>query len=202
MTPASLTTSVLGLCRSGHRITFAGYDLEMAQNKELFDFIMVQPMNPIANRQSEFDVSLQIVTDLLLLASRFQRLSSDRSNSEQRFDVGQCGWIDEFGVALRERFEMDGTRSTKMAPSFIGGKRQDRSEQPHEVIENRVHDSLGGSAPSGVWSIAIHAIFRDIDVQTAQLDCTELVEGMINFVEFVALIRLPALVSYFLQTSQ
>jgi hypothetical protein len=73
----------------------------MTQDQEFFDFIMVQPVNPIANRQSEFHVGLQIVTDLFLLASRFQRLGSDRSNSKQRFHVGYCLCVDQFAVALR-----------------------------------------------------------------------------------------------------
>ena len=53
----------------------------MTQDQEFFNFIMVQPMNPIANRQSEFYVGLQIVTDLFLLASRFQRLGSDKCSA-------------------------------------------------------------------------------------------------------------------------
>jgi hypothetical protein len=73
----------------------------MAQDQEFFDFIMVQPMNAVADRQSEFHVGLQIVTNLLLLASRFQRLGSDCSNPEQRFRVGYGLRIDQLVVALR-----------------------------------------------------------------------------------------------------
>src|SRR6266487_1570322 len=70
-----------------------------------------------------------------------------------------------------------------MAPCFIGGKSKNRREQLTQRIESLVHNGLGSSTTPRLRRIAIHPVFRDIDVQTAQIDGTKLVECLINLMK-------------------
>ena len=41
-------------------------------------------------------------------------------------------------------------------------------------------------------AVTVHPIFSDVDVEAAQIDCTELIDSVINLMEFVGVVRLPA----------
>src|SRR5262249_56232839 len=75
-----------------------------------------------------------------------------------------------------------------MAPRFLRRKSRYRREQLAKCRENFMHRSLGCTAPSRVCGIAIHPVFGDVDVETAQIDRAKLVERVINLVKLETLV--------------
>jgi hypothetical protein len=66
--------------------------------------------------------------------------------------------------------------------------------------ENHLHRPLRRAAPRGVDRVAVEPVLRDIDVETAQVDGAELVEAVINLVEFICGIGHTAFLDDLLQT--
>ena len=69
-------------------------------------------------------------------------------------------------------------------PGLVRRKSQDRRKQSAKRIENLVHGRLGGPPARRTGQVAIHPVFRDIHVETAQVDRTKLIERVINLVKF------------------
>ena len=87
----------------------------------------------------------------------------------------------------------------RVAPRFLRGEDEDRREQPAERVENLVHRHLRGAAARRIGRVAIHAVLRDVDIEAAQVDGAELIQGVINLVEFVGRIGRAAFFDDLLQ---
>ena len=87
-----------------------------------------------------------------------------------------------------------------MTPRFLRGEDKDRREQPAERVEDLVHRHLRGPAARRIGRVAIHAVLRDVDVETAQIDGAELVERVVNLVKFVGRVGRAAILDHLLQT--
>ena len=79
-----------------------------------------------------------------------------------------------------------------MSPCLLGGECQDRCEQTTERVENFMHRELGSAASRRIGSVAIHPVFGDVDVETAEIDCAEVIDAMVNLVELEGCIGIPA----------
>src|SRR6266478_2708963 len=70
-----------------------------------------------------------------------------------------------------------------MSPCFLGGENENRREQTAKRVEDFAHGRLCGASTSRVCGIAIHPVFRHVDVETAQIDRAKLIERVINLVK-------------------
>src|SRR5260370_42236838 len=70
-----------------------------------------------------------------------------------------------------------------MTPCLLGGKHENRRQQSAERLEDFVHPVLRGATAWRIRRVAVHSIFGDVDVKTAQVDRAKLIERMINLVE-------------------
>src|SRR2546423_14733658 len=84
-----------------------------------------------------------------------------------------------------KRLDVDGTRRIQISPRFLRTEDEDRREQTAERIEDSMHRRLSRAAPGRIWRVAVHPVFRDVDLETAQIDRAEVVQRMVNFVELV-----------------
>src|SRR5205823_2718673 len=69
-------------------------------------------------------------------------------------------------------------------------------------IQNFAHGCLSRATTQGVRSIAIHPVFGDVDVQTAQINRAKLIEDMINLVKFERFIGRATIGNHLMQTLQ
>ena len=65
-----------------------------------------------------------------------------------------------------------------------------------------MHGGLRGPAAGAAGCVAIHAVLGDVDVEAAQVDGAELVEGVINAVELEFFVGVTAGVLHFGQSGQ
>src|SRR5713101_2359888 len=84
---------------------------------------------------------------------------------------------------LREFEQVNRSAAARMTPRLLGSESEDRREQSAKRVESLVHNALRGAAARRIGRVAIHPVFRDVDVQTAQIDGAKLVECMINLVK-------------------
>src|SRR5260370_42378704 len=78
---------------------------------------------------------------------------------------------------------MDGGAGTGVPPRFFCRESQNRREQLTKRAKDFVHCALGRASPSSVRRIAIHPVFRDIDVKRAQIDRAKVIERVIDLVK-------------------
>src|ERR1700676_3079025 len=89
-----------------------------------------------------------------------------------------------------------------MSPCFFRGECKQRREQFAERVEDFVHGVLRGTPARRIWRIAIHPIFSDVDVETAQIDCAELGERVVNLVELERLISGTTISDHMIESLQ
>src|SRR5260370_33155598 len=78
---------------------------------------------------------------------------------------------------------MDRGAGDDMPPRFLCGESQNRREQLTKSAKDFVHCALGRASPSRVRRVAIHPVFRDVDVKRAQIDRTKVIERVIDLMK-------------------
>src|ERR1700693_1624433 len=70
-----------------------------------------------------------------------------------------------------------------MPPRFLSGKSEKWRKQFAEPVEDFVHGCLSGATAGRIRHVAVHPIFGDVDIRTAEIDRAELIERVINRVK-------------------
>src|SRR6267378_598533 len=70
-----------------------------------------------------------------------------------------------------------------MAPGFLRRERENRREQPAKRFEDFEHRPLRRPTPWRIRRIAIKAVFRDIYIETAQINGAKMIERVIHFMK-------------------
>src|ERR1700730_2716178 len=70
-----------------------------------------------------------------------------------------------------------------MPPRFLSRKSEKWRKQFAEPIEDFVHGRLGGATAGRIRRVAVHPIFGDVDIETAEIDRAELIKRVINRVK-------------------
>src|SRR3984893_5406595 len=78
---------------------------------------------------------------------------------------------------------MDRGPGAEMPPRFLCCESQNRREQLTKSAKDFVHCALGRASPSRVRRVAIHPVFRDVDIKRAQIDRTEVIERVIDLMK-------------------
>src|SRR6516164_5972078 len=83
---------------------------------------------------------------------------------------------------------MHRTRCFGLNPRLFCGEGKNRCQQSAKRVENSMHRCLRRAAARRIGSVAIHPIFRDIDVERTEIDSAEAINCMINLMEFKCLV--------------
>src|SRR6185295_18564547 len=94
------------------------------------------------------------------------------------------------GFARERRLSAGGLVRQKL-PNFFGSKRQNRRHQVYENLENGIQGGLRRASGFRRCAFAIKTVFDDVQILRAQVDAAEIVERVIDNVEFVIIISLP-----------
>src|SRR5436190_19882376 len=89
-----------------------------------------------------------------------------------------------------------------MAPRFLGGKSENRREQLTQRVENLMHDYLCRTPTRRICRVAIHPVFRDVDVKAAQIDGAKLVERVIDLVKLEGSVSQSTIANHVLKPLQ
>ena len=76
--------------------------------------------------------------------------------------------------------QMNRPATAEITPRFIRGEGEDRREQFAERVEDFAHHGLRRATARRIGRVAIHAVLRDIDVETAEIDRAELIQRLID----------------------
>ena len=102
-------------------------------------------------------------------------------------------------LRLRKQLQVHRAAAAEITPRFFRGEDQDRREQPAKRVEDLAHRRLRRAAARRIGRVAIHPVLGDVDVEAAQVDRAELVERVINLVEFVGRVGRAAIRDHVLQ---
>src|SRR5438034_2375712 len=89
-----------------------------------------------------------------------------------------------------------------MAPRFLGGKSENRREQLTQRVENLMHDYLCRTPTRRICRVAIHPVFRDVDVEATQINGAKLVECVVDLVEFEGFVSGSTIANHLLKPLQ
>ena len=76
----------------------------------------------------------------------------------------------------------------QVIPRLLGGVRNDRGQQPGQVVVQPGQDELGGSTVGAVGGLGIKAVLEHVEVEARKLDRDELVDPLIDPVELEPLV--------------
>ncbi len=80
----------------------------------------------------------------------------------------------------------------QIPPDFLSREDEDRGDQAHQGAGNLPDGCLCRTARFALCSFRIKAIFENVEIKGTQVNDTEVVNGMIDAVEIVSGIPLPA----------
>src|SRR5882672_11248036 len=81
----------------------------------------------------------------------------------------------------------------QIPPDFLSREDEDRGDQAHQSARNLPDSGLRRAARFILGSLRIKAIFENVEIKGTQVNDTEVMNGMIDAVEIVSGIPLPAL---------
>ena len=84
----------------------------------------------------------------------------------------------------------------------LRGEGQDGGEQFAERVEDFLHCGLRRAPARRIQGVAIHPVFGDVDVKTAQIDGAKLIERVINLVELESPVSESTITDYLTETLQ
>src|SRR5919201_1907554 len=85
-------------------------------------------------------------------------------------------------------FQMNRGARAGVTPRFLGGKRKDRRDQFAKSVEDLMHCALRCPPPRRIRRIAVHSILRNIDIQTAQVDGTKVIDRVVDPMKLESLV--------------
>lgn len=78
-------------------------------------------------------------------------------------------------------------------PCLVGGVGEDGGEEAGDCTKDLVDGGLGGEAARGVGGVAIHSVFKRINVDGGEIGGAELVKGVEDFAELEGFVGFEAL---------
>src|SRR5262249_39774491 len=89
-----------------------------------------------------------------------------------------------------------------MSPRFLSGEYKNWREQLAKRAEYFMHDTLSCPTTRRICRVAIHPVLGDVDIETAQIHCTKLVQHVVNLVELERFVGRTAIGDHLVQTLQ
>src|SRR5580692_12080972 len=71
----------------------------------------------------------------------------------------------------------------QILPDLVGGESKDGRDQAHQRFGDAPQNGLRGAAFRALWRKRVEAVFEDVEVEGAQLNDAELVDGVVDAVE-------------------
>ena len=98
-------------------------------------------------------------------------------------------------VRLREFGQVNAGRPRRgggpVIPQLVRGVRDDRGQQPGQVIVQGGQHKLGGPPVRARGGLGVKPVFQDIEVETRKLDRAELVDPLVDPVKLKSFVRGP-----------
>ena len=94
---------------------------------------------------------------------------------------------------------MNRTAFANISPRFFGRKSENGRKQRRQGFDDFAHRALGRPPARRVDRVAIHPILGDIDVKTAEVDRTELIECLVDLVKLVRRVGRATFIRHLLQ---
>ncbi len=170
----------------------AGFEFEFAQDEDFFELGQAGgPMYALVGiGEVQGDGGFEVVGDDFSARAFSRAWETMLRSSSRRVAFGEGGGVGD--AWRREELGVDGFAGAEVAPGFFRGEGEDGGEEAGKGREDLVQGGLGGAAASALRGVAIQAVLGDVDVEAAQVDGAELIEGVVDAVEFEFFVGLAA----------
>ena len=170
---------------------FGDGDLRHDEQGGQFVSHLVEQGREIAFRR-QFDMSIKGMADQLFDPGIFENLGDIAAQGQQLFVFSFEFRVDQALFELRKTSQVDALfpLTGQEAPDFFRGEGEDRCHDPGQGVEDAVHCRLGTAPGQAAGRCRIQAIFEHIEVEGTHVDTTEIVDGVVEHVEFVGVVRL------------